>query len=266
MDLSEGYNGIIFLVAVTLFFMAAERLVAWRRTAADPARWIRNASMSFYSVILLGLLPFLSGLAIALFAQDRDIGFLNAAGAPLWIGLALSVIAADATAFLQHRALHKWSFLWRLHRAHHTDCMVDVTTGLRFHPFETLFRVATEGLVILALGLPPEGLALAFVVFVIVNSLTHANVAMPMALERMASGVFITPRAHRLHHAMAEDFRNSNFGTLFSFWDRLSRTWIGVNALPDDVRFGIDGPEAPEADTFGNLALDPFRRSTRPGG
>lgn len=259
MEFFTGYNAVLYLIAVTIALLAVERFAPWRRERAAPIRWLRNASMNFYGTILLGLLPFLSDVGIAHFAREKGIGLLNNVSVSGWAALLFTLIAVDLTAFVQHRALHKWPLLWRLHRAHHTDATIDVTTGLRFHPFETIFRAATEGLVILALGIPYEGLIFAFAVLVVINSIGHANVDIPVALERFLSHVFITPRAHRLHHATAPEFYNSNFGTIFSLWDRASRTWKKVDALKDDQKFGLEGAQAPEADTFGNLALDPFR-------
>jgi len=260
MELFKGFNALFFLVFVTLIFFAAERFVPWRVIKTDPARWLRNISMNFYGIIILGLLPILSDVGIAEYARANGAGVLNNITLPLWSGILLTLIAADLTAFFQHRALHKWYFLWRLHRAHHTDATIDVTTGLRFHPLETVFRAATEGIVILALGLPVEGVLLVYGVFVVTNSIGHANLKLPRSAEKAASLIFIPPRAHRLHHATAPHFYNSNFGTIFSWWDRLSGTWTEVDKLDDAQAFGLDGAEAMEADTFGNLALDPFRK------
>jgi len=215
--------------------------------------------LAFYGAIILSLIPLIAGYAGAVAAQTRGFGLMNAFAIPLWAQLVITVIALDFTFFGQHRILHKSYFFWRLHRAHHTDAHIDVTTSLRFHPFEAVFRASIEVVVIFLIGAPPEGILLAFGVSVFWNSATHANIAAPLRVERFLAHLFVTPRMHRLHHSAAPEHQYTNFGTVFSVWDRLFGAYCAPDHLRDDEVFGVEGAEAPAYDSFATLAIDPFR-------
>ena len=147
---------------------------------------------------------------------------------------------------------------------HHTDQHIDASTSLRFHPFETIFRAAFETGVVYLLGLPPEGLLISFAVHAAANTITHTNIALSPQIDRLVSTVFITPHVHRLHHSTAPEHLHRNFGTVFSVWDRLFGTFCPPGELTKSATFGVNGPENIEHETFGALALDPFRKP--PGG
>ncbi len=261
MEYLKGVNGLIFLVLVVTVAAALEAWRPWRRRqgAAGPARWARAAGLNAYGVVALSLLPFMSGYGLALAAEANGFGLLNAIALPLWAQIAITVIVFDFAAFLQHAMLHRWGFLWRTHRAHHSDVRVDAATALRFHPLETVFRAAVEAPFTVLFGVPPEGVLVAFAIIVVVNVYTHANIAWPLPLERALSPFMITPRMHRLHHTTDENNQHANYGVVLTLWDRMLGSWRPADVLGEDAAFGLTGPEAPERETFGALLLDPAR-------
>jgi len=260
MEFFKGVNGLYYLVGLLGAALALEAVVPWRRgVKIDFARWARNASLVFYGTIILSLIPLISGYAGAVTAETRGLGLMNVFAIPMWAQLVITVLALDLVFYGQHRILHKSYFFWRLHRAHHTDAHIDVTTSLRFHPFEAVFRASIEVVIIVLIGLPPEGILLSFGVGVFWNSATHANIAAPLAAERLLAHIFVTPRMHRLHHSTAPEHQYTNFGTAFSMWDRLFGTYCAPDNLRDDEIFGVAGAEAPAYDSFATLALDPLR-------
>lgn len=264
MELLKGVNGLIALATLLAAALVVERLAPWRRVARiDLARWARNLSMYFYSVVILGLMPFLASYGGAVAAEKSGFGLFNFVAIPHWAELAAAIVVLDAVAFAQHRALHRWYVAWRMHRVHHSDKLIDATTSLRFHPAETVFRAATELPVVYAFGLSPESMLLGFVVLALVNTATHMNVALPAAVERRLSTVFVTPGVHRIHHAADTLQQNQNFGTLLTLWDRLSGTFAPPGALGRDAALGLQGPEDLARETFANLALDPLRGRPR---
>lgn len=266
MEFFKGAGGLFYMTAAIAAALVVEAAVPWRRgVRIDVPRWLRNASMTFYGAIILGLIPALAAYGGAVAAQERGFGLLNAGEIALWAQLFLSLLAIDFLAYAEHRVLHKWYVFWRAHRVHHADRHIDATTSLRFHPVETVFRAAFELPFVYLLGLPPEGVLFAFAVHVAFNTATHANIAMPTRFERAASIIFITPRMHRLHHSTAPAHQYANFATTFSLWDRLFGSYLSPDALRADEAFGIEGPEAIAEDTFANLALDPFRRPQQAG-
>ncbi len=264
MELLQGANAIFYMIAILGAGVALERLAPWRREQKlSVARWLRAAALNANGIILLGVLPAISGYGAALLAEREGLGLFNIVRVPYWSELAVAVLVADALAFGQHWALHRWTPLWRLHRTHHLDRAVDASTALRFHPLETLFRAAVEAPVIVILGVPPDGVLLAFGVFVIVNLYTHWNVNIPDRLERALAPVFITPSMHRLHHGVDAGDQRANYGTILSVWDRLLGSMRGPERLRRDARFGLEGPDSAARESFALLLLDPFRSPTR---
>lgn len=264
MEFLKGTNGLFFVAALLAAALVIERAAPWRQGARiDLARWARNLSMHFYSVIILGLMPFLAGYGGAIAAEKSGFGLFNQVAIPHWAELIATVVILDAVAFTQHRALHLWYGAWRLHRVHHSDKLVDVTTSLRFHPTETIFRAATELPVVYLLGLSPEGMLIGFAVLTLANTVTHMNIALPAAFERALSTLIVTPGVHRVHHATDTRQQNQNFGTVLTLWDRLSGTYAPPDALSREAALGLEGPEDLQRETFANLALDPLRSRPR---
>ena len=270
MEFFEGWSGIGYLAGLLGVGIAIELLLPWRRKTFDVARWLRNASMAFYGTIILSLFPFLAAGAAALGAEASGVGLLNIVTVPFWVELVIAIIVFDFISFAEHRALHRWYFLWRAHRTHHSDTHIDATTSLRFHPFEAVFRACVEVVVVFSLGLPVEGLLLSFAISAVANTFTHMNMVLPVKLERAMSWVFVTPYLHRLHHSTKIEHQYSNFGTIFTVWDRLAGCYRGSWHLTPDESFGLDENETGGGETFAALALDPFRtpknaRLPRPG-
>ena len=259
MEFFKGWTGVYYVIGLIAAGLALEAIFPWRRTAVDAARWLRNASMTFYGAVILSLIPFIAGYAVAFGAQESGAGLFNQLAMPLWAELILALIILDGLTYVQHRILHRWYFFWRAHRVHHTDKHIDVTTSLRFHPIETVFRATLEAGTVYALGLPPEAILLTFAMLALANTFTHLNVDLPAPVEKAISLILITPSAHRLHHAAGPENQYSNFGTVLTLWDRLGGTYRDPALLKRDELFGIEGPEDMARDSFANLALDPFR-------
>jgi|GEM_PF-11739 len=261
MEFFKGITGLYFLLGVLGSALVLELIIPWRRDVKiDFARWARNASMTFYGIILLSLFPALATYGAAHAAEARGLGLFNLVEAPLWAQALATIVVFDLTAYCVHRALHKWYFLWRTHRTHHGDNHIDATTSLRFHPLEGLLRAIIDLPFVFVFGLPPEGILFYFAIHAVVNTMTHTNVALPPAIDRIVSRIFVTPHIHRLHHSAAPEYLDTNFGTTFSLWDQMFGTFSPADNLREDETFGIEGPEAITPDSFANLALDPLRK------
>ena len=138
----------------------------------------------------------------------------------------MTIVLLDCVAWVWHRANHKSSFLWRFHSAHHSDAVFDASTAFRFHPGEILISIGVRLLVVTLTGLPVLGLVAFEVVFAFFNLLVHSDIRIPPRLERWIGLLFVTPSLHRLHHSILETEHNQNYGTIFSCWDRLSKTYV----------------------------------------
>jgi sterol desaturase/sphingolipid hydroxylase (fatty acid hydroxylase superfamily) len=166
-----------------------------------------------------------TAVGTALIAADNGWGLFHALALPLWAQAVLGFLALDFIIYAQHRVFHAVPLLWRLHRMHHADVDIDVTTGLRFHPFEILLSLLIKIAAVVALGVP----AVAVLIFEVVLNATamfnHSNVALPPKLEPLARWLIVTPQMHQVHHSVVRAETDSNFGFNLPWWDRLLGTY-----------------------------------------
>ena len=199
-------------------------------------------------------------MGFALLAEARGWGLLNVLAWPAWLELLLALVVLDLAIYLQHRVFHSVPVLWRLHRMHHADLDVDVSTGARFHPVEILLSLGLKLLVIVSLG----AAALAVLLFEIALNATsmfnHSNVRIPPAIESALRWLLVTPDMHRVHHSMLRRETDSNFGFNFPWWDRLLGTYRHQpEAGHDGVTLGIDHFRDPKELRLDRMLAQPFR-------
>lgn len=215
----------LFAVLATLETLVPRR----ERKQPRSARWVTNWSVTLLNTVTLRLMAFalpLLAVGAAIDADAQGWGLFNVVDLPLWLEIALVVLIFDFAIWLQHLVTHKVPALWRLHRVHHADVDMDVTTAIRFHPVEIALSMLLKiGLVYL---LGPA--AVAIVVFeVILNGtamFNHSNLALPGWLDRAVRRVLVTPDMHRVHHSVHRSEHDSNYGFALSLWDRLFGTYI----------------------------------------
>lgn len=228
--------------AVVFALMAAWEVVAPRRELSLPKsrRWPANLGVTLLNVTLVRVLFPTATVGIALAAAERGWGLFNALAVPLPLALAASFLALDLVIWIQHVAFHRVPLLARLHRMHHIDLDIDVTTGLRFHPVEILASLLIKFAAVIALGAPAAAV-LAFELALNLGSLfNHGNVRMPGALDRALRLLVVTPDMHRVHHSILSEEINSNFGFFLSWWDRLFGTYRAApQAGHDGITIGV---------------------------
>ena len=209
-------------------------------------RWPTNFGLAIINVVLATLAP-LSAVIAAQWAKENGIGLLNMAGSPWWIALAATIVIRSFVGYAFHVLLHKVRLLWPLHRVHHSDTHLDVTTTVRTHPLEFVLQFLVMVPLTAVLGLDPWVLAAYEIVEGFVNLASHANVRrLPDRLDRALRWLFVTPNMHCLHHSSYRPETDSNYGGLFSVWDRLFGTYsaapragydamqIGLEEIPDE--------------------------------
>ena len=244
--------------------MAGWELVAPRRarTLGRLQRWPANLSIVVLNTLLVRLLFPAAALGVALAVQTRGWGLLPATGMPAWAAVVVGVVLLDLAIYLQHVLFHAVPALWRLHRMHHADLDIDVTTGARFHPIEILLSMLIKFAVIAAFGVPPAAVVLFEVLLNATSMFNHSNVKVWARLEPALRWLVVTPDMHRVHHSIERDETDSNFGFNLSAWDRLFRTYRAQpRAGHDGMTIGIaEFRTAAECSSLiGMLAL-PFRR------
>ena len=203
--------------------------------AGRTARWPSNLGILVVDAVLVRILIPTAAVGAALFAAGRGYGLINLAGLRLSIASLLGFLALDLAIYLQHVVFHKVPLLWRLHRMHHADLDVDVTTGVRFHPFEILISLAIKIAVVIALGIPAVAVVLFEVVLNASSMFNHSNVAMPSWLDRVLRFIVVTPDMHRVHHSVLRQETDSNFGFNLPWWDRLFGTYRAAPAAGHDA-------------------------------
>jgi len=208
------------LAAVCLWEMAAPRTtLTTRRTLRWPTSFTLGPINAF-----LGTFP-LPAYALALALRERGWGLGLDHDLPQWLAIAVSVCLLDLIVYVQHRVLHVIPLLWAAHRVHHADVDFDYTTAFRFHPIEALITNAVVLVSVAVLGLPPLSVLVHGAIASGITILEHANARIPPALESWIGRVFVTPAMHRIHHSAAMPDTDSNFATIFSFWDRALGTY-----------------------------------------
>jgi sterol desaturase/sphingolipid hydroxylase (fatty acid hydroxylase superfamily) len=141
-----------------------------------------------------------------------------------------------------HRLMHVAPLLWRAHRVHHTDSLVDVSTSLRNHPLELIVVLPASAAVILVVGAPPSVVIVAQTISMAATIWQHADIAVPASLDRMLSLIIVTPRLHRLHHSPDRRLHDRNYGELITLWDRIFGTFSQHGGR---LRVGLDGQAVP---------------------
>ena len=196
----------------------------------------------------------------ALYAMDNQIGLLNQFLIPDWFSIVITLLLLDLAIYGQHRASHRWQWLWRFHKVHHSDLDFDVTTGIRFHPIEIIISMCYKVIIIYIVGCNP----LAVVVFEVVLSgaslFNHSNIFIPLKLERRIRLWIVTPDMHRVHHSSKDKEIDSNFGFSISIWDRLFSSYIDQPQLGHDkMNIGLNSYRHSPDVGIKKLLLMPFK-------
>ena len=210
-----------------LVFMAIWEIVSPRRELSVPKayRWFSNLSIVVINTLVVRILFPAAAVGVAFYATKNEYGLFNNLELNLSIKLLASVILLDMLVYWQHVIFHKVPFLWRIHRMHHADQDIDVTTGSRFHPVEIALSMLIKFTAVLILGIP----VVAIIVFEIILNLTamfnHSNVRLPLSIDKIVRKIIVTPDMHRVHHSVIPKETNSNFGFNLSIWDKLFGTY-----------------------------------------
>ncbi|WP_375230015.1 sterol desaturase family protein [Roseobacter sp. S98] len=239
--------------------------LAPRRVRSQPRsrRWVTNWGVTIVNTLTLRAMAFalpLLAVGAAIDAEAQGWGLFNALTLPLWLEVIVCVLILDFAIWLQHLITHKVPLLWRLHRVHHADVDMDVTTAIRFHPVEIALSMLLKiGLVYL---LGPA--AIAVVLFEIILNGTamfnHSNLRLPLWLDSVVRRVLVTPDMHRVHHSMHRHEHDSNYGFSLSIWDRMFGTYIAQpEAGHDDMQVGLEWQDDRPARFGWSMAL-PFSR------
>lgn len=241
-----------------LFFLVLEILVPYRPSSVSKVkRWINNIALTVFNSLILQLVFAGAVVRIAMYVSTHQLGVLNMVELPVWVELLVTVAFMDFMLFIWHLLNHEVPFLWRFHRVHHSDLNMDVSTATRFHIGELAISTVIKISLIFFLGASPLGVLIFESALVLCAQFHHSSLKVPRWFETILWILFVPPSMHRIHHSVVIKERNTNYGTIFSTWDR----WLGTLLTGVDQKrllIGVGAYQKPEELNFYHLLAMPF--------
>lgn len=254
----SSHRSLILVCGLLLFWLLEGSIPQWR---TQYPRW-KHAGVNLFFTFTTIVVNFAFAFAIvhySLYAEEHQKGLLYLVKMPTWLFVLAGLMLLDLiSAWLIHWIEHRTKWLWKFHTIHHIDQHVDVTTANRHHPVESLFRAIFTLLAVIISGAPIWVVMLYQSLSVLFSQFNHANIQLPRWLDQALSWVIISPDMHKVHHHYKQPYTDSNYGNIFSFWDRTFGTLTYLN--PTEIVYGLDThmPEG-ERDHITNLLEVPFQ-------
>lgn len=252
----RGFFFVLFLSALGLL----ETKYPWRAwPKRRRPRWVKHLGLSIISKIAIRLVFPVVLMQTAFLAAKDNQGVLNRVALPYVFKILVAVLMLDLLIYIQHRMMHRIKWLWYCHRVHHVDKILDVSTGVRFHPLEELISMAFKIFGVVFWGAP----VLAVLIFEIVLNLgslfTHVNIRIPKKADYILRKFIVTPNMHRIHHSDNPQEYNHNFGFCFSLWDRLFSSYQHQPLTGEhNLIFGQEAYQDEKYQTLKAMLLLPF--------
>ncbi|MEM9326757.1 MAG: sterol desaturase family protein, partial [Bacteroidota bacterium] len=251
-EVPTWFRATLLMGGIVVFWMAEGLLPIFK----FQYRKVRHAGLNLFFTLTTAIIGFgLAGVLLAAsdFVSNHQIGLLYVVDMPLWLQVVVGVLLLDAIgAYLVHFVEHKVKWMWKFHLVHHSDTTVDVTTGLRHHPGETVFRIGFTILAVMVVGAPMGIVMLYQSLSVLFAHITHANLNVPHHLDKALSYVLVTPNMHKVHHHYQQPLTDTNYGNIFSIWDRMFGTFHYVDDI-HELQYGVDTHmKAEENTSLGN--------------
>jgi sterol desaturase/sphingolipid hydroxylase (fatty acid hydroxylase superfamily) len=216
---------ILFVVVFGVLAILETRFAGYKEKIPRLLRWPNHFLLIAFNTLLFRVM--LPGFCLwaAMSAAGHRFGLFNWVKVPITFGIIFTIIFLDWVFYYLHRVYHAVPWMWKIHRVHHTDLEVDISTGLRFHPIEIFITTMVEASVVYLLGAPVYGVFLFSLWLEVSTLFNHSNIFIPAVLEKIIRWVVITPYMHRVHHSSNPTETNTNFGFNFSWWDRILMTY-----------------------------------------
>lgn len=255
----SSHRALILAGGIAFFWMweSAQPLVRFPGTRWPHA--LRNFFFTATTIVVNFALAFLLLRASAWVTAEQFGVLFWLPESPLLVQLALGLLLLDLVgAWLPHFVQHKTPLLWRLHLIHHSDTQVDTTSANRHHPGESVVRFVFTTVAVVIAGAPMWMVFLYQSLSVVLSQFNHANIALPRALDRALSWVIVSPDMHKVHHHYVMPYTDTNYGNVFSVWDRLFRTFSTLER--DSIVYGVDTHmDASEHSSVRSLLTMPLR-------
>ena len=263
-NISSLHRSIILVGGITLFWSIESIIPLFNFNYKKFKHALPNFFFTLTTIIVNFSLAFIL-LLVSDWITENNYGLLNYGQfLPLSLYIIFGVLFLDLIgAYLPHYVQHKVKFLWKIHLVHHSDHKVDTTTANRHHPFESVVRYLFTLLGVAILG---ANMGLVFLyqsLSVVLSQFNHANINISPKIDKFLSFFIVTPNMHKVHHHYVMPYTDSNYGNIFSFWDRLFGTFKSLN--PSKIIYGVDTFfNEKENESIKSLLLRPFEESRAP--
>ena len=256
----SSHRSLILVGGITLFWLIENAFPLFK----FPYKKWHHASINLFftatTIIINFTLAFIL-LKSADWTKANDFGVLQRLPEMnIWLYSLIGLLLLDLIgAYLVHFIQHKIKFLWRFHLIHHTDTWIDTTSANRHHPGESIIRFVFTTFGVLIIGTPIWLVFLYQTLSLISTQFTHANIELPKKLDTILSYFIVSPDMHKVHHHYVLPYTDSNYGNIFSVWDRLFGTFM---TLPKNkIIYGVDTYMKPEENNkIKNLINIPFQK------
>ncbi len=260
------HRSMILVGGITFFWVLEGAVPLFRFKYKKWKHAVPNLFFTLTTIIVNFALAFLL-LKTADWTVANDFGIINwLPDMPLWLYVVLGTMLLDLVgAYLPHYVEHKVKPLWMIHLVHHTDHNVDTTTANRHHPLESIIRFVFTLAGVLIIGTPIAIVFLYQSLSLVATQFGHANIKMPKKVDKTLSWVIVSPDMHKVHHHYMLPYTDSNYGNIFSIWDRLFGTYMEYDR--EDIVYGVDTfPDEVENGSITGLLKQPFNKYRKPTG
>ncbi|MEN8776311.1 MAG: sterol desaturase family protein [Polaribacter sp.] len=262
----SSHRSIILVGGLTFFWMLEGAIPLFKFNYKKWQHAIPNLFFTSTTVVINFALAFLL-LKTADWVSVTNFGIINwLPEIPLWLYVVFGVLFLDFFgAYLAHYVEHKIPTLWMVHLVHHSDHKVDTTTANRHHPIESIIRFAFTLLGVFVVGTP---IAIVFIyqsMSLVFTQFTHANIKMSPKVDKFLSYFIVSPDMHKIHHHNMLPYTDSNYGNIFSIWDRIFGTYLELDR--EKIIYGVDTfPDEAKNSSLKELLKQPFQGYRKPTG
>jgi sterol desaturase/sphingolipid hydroxylase (fatty acid hydroxylase superfamily) len=227
-------------------------------------KW-KHAKANLILLVFVMIINAIFGIATAgvfVWLSESEFGLLHLFEAPVWVELIISIMVLDLIAqYIVHIFLHKIPAMWRLHIVHHSDKNVDTSTGTRHHPIDFIIRETFALAAVILMGMPISFYFFYRILSILFTYFTHANISLPLVLDKGLSYIIVTPNMHKFHHHFEMPWTNTNYGNMLSVWDRIFGTFVYDDLTK--IQYGIDlADHTDDENVFVQLGI-PFNKNVK---
>lgn len=253
---------LVWIVGCLATFWILEGIYPLKKHKYNKWKHAKTNLILLSSTILINVVFGLLTAGIFLWLDTNNFGLLNLVDFPVWVEVILAIMILDfMSQYVVHFMLHKIPVMWRFHTVHHSDRHVDVTSGTRHHPIDFIFRETFALIGIIIAGLPLAYYLIYRILTVLFTYFSHADIQLPLWLDKTISYVFISPNTHKFHHHHVMPWTDTNFGNIFSFWDRIFGTFIYKDT--NDIVYGVDVLDGDKSNDILYQLKAPFQKDLK---